>query len=54
MTLFNKCVFIEQNKNEKNKTKRCSKTILVQGPGFTKRPFGHRVADPTLTKTIMS
>ena len=30
------------NKNEK----KMLKNVLVQGPGYTKRPFGHRVAYP--------
>ena len=30
------------NKNEK----KLLKNVLVQGPEYTKRPFGHRVAYP--------
>ena len=30
-----------------NKTKILLKNLLVQEPGYTKRPLGHRVAYPT-------
>ena len=46
MTCKNKLTIIISLLN-KRKTK-CSKNTLVQGPGYTKKPLGHRVAYPTL------
>ena len=34
--------------------KIAQKLFLDEGPGYTKRPLGHRVAYPTLIKFIMS
>lgn len=45
--LFSIQWFVEQNK-------KLLKKFLAQGPGYSKKPLGHRVALPTLTKIIMS